>query len=100
MQLSCILEFAMMKGKCEMREDGRLLFRMWVAPLAMLLFSLFALSNPGVCQERPYFVTYSQNMEEPGNLEIATKNAIGKPPDGNRFIGSNVELEYGVKGWW
>jgi hypothetical protein len=27
-------------------------------------------------------------MEEPGNLEIATKNVTGKPGDGNRFPGT------------
>ena len=51
-------------------------------------------------QERPYFVTYSHEMEEPGNLEIAIFNVVGKPQSGNRFIGSNLEFEYGVKGWW
>ena len=39
-------------------------------------------------------------MEEPGNLEVATKNVTGKPADGNRFLGTSTELEYGVKGWW
>jgi hypothetical protein len=39
-------------------------------------------------------------MEEPGNLEITTKNVTGKPANGNRFFASNLELEYGVKGWW
>lgn len=51
-------------------------------------------------QERPYFVTYSHEMEEPGNLEIEFFNAVGKPPAGNRFIGSNVEFEYGATAWW
>jgi hypothetical protein len=39
-------------------------------------------------------------MEEPGNLEIGTKNVTGNPGDGNRFLGHSTELEYGVKGWW
>jgi hypothetical protein len=39
-------------------------------------------------------------MEEPGNLEFGTKNAIGKPTGGNRFLGTITELEYGVKAWW
>ncbi len=47
-------------------------------------------------QERPYFVTYSHEMEEPGNLEIEFFNAVGKPPDGNRFVGSTLEFEYGA----
>ena len=62
-------------------------------------------SNPGSCcllvascsaclcfdqcqaQERPYFVTYSQDMEEPGNLEIETFNVVGNPKGGDRLHG-------------
>ena len=51
-------------------------------------------------QERPYLVTYSHEMEEPGNLDIEFLNVTAKPPLGNRFLGSNLELEYGVKTWW
>jgi len=67
-----------------------------------LFFLLFAMaaSVPGRAQERPYFVTYSHEMEEPGNLEIEMLSAIGKPPAGNRFLGSTTEFEYGVKAWW
>lgn len=50
--------------------------------------------------EGPFFVTYTHQMEEPGNLEFAARNVVAKPGDGNRFLGTAVELEYGVKGWW
>lgn len=50
--------------------------------------------------EGPFFITYTHQMEEPGNLEIATKNVTGKPTGGDRFVGSSTELEYGVNGWW
>lgn len=50
--------------------------------------------------EPPYFITYSHQMEEPGSLEVRTKNVTGKPAGGNRFLGSTLEFEYGVKGWW
>jgi hypothetical protein len=50
--------------------------------------------------EGPFFITYTHQMEEPGNLELATKNVTGKPGDGHRFLGSTTELEYGLKGWW
>ena len=50
--------------------------------------------------EGPFFVTYSHQMEEPGNLEITTKDVTGKPGDGNPFLGSALEFEYGLKGWW
>jgi len=51
-------------------------------------------------QEYPYFVTYSQEMEEPGNLDIENFNVVGSPKGGNSFLGSDVEFEYGVTGWW
>ena len=50
--------------------------------------------------EGPFFITYTHQMEEPGNLEIATKNVTGKPEGGDRFLGHSTELEYGVTGWW
>ena len=57
---------------------------------------------PPLCRagEGPFFITYTHQMEEPGNLEFATKSVIGKPVGGNRFLGSVAELEYGLKGWW
>ncbi len=51
-------------------------------------------------QEPPYFVTYSDVLEEPGNLEIATQNIYSTPKDANPFYGQTVEMEYGVTGWW
>lgn len=48
--------------------------------------------------EGPFFITYTHQMEEPGNLEFTTKNVTGK--SGERFLGSALELEYGVRGWW
>jgi hypothetical protein len=57
---------------------------------------------PGICgaAEGPFLVTYTHQMEEPGNLEFATKNVIGNPKGGSRFLGATAELEYGVKAWW
>src|SRR5260370_42464529 len=69
------------------------------ASLGPLVVLLLALSVVAAGQELPYFVTYSQHMEEPGNLEMATKNAVGKVQDGNRFLGSSMEFEYGAKAW-
>jgi hypothetical protein len=56
--------------------------------------------SPLQSAEGPFSITYTHQMEEPGNLEIATKNVTGKPANGNRFLGAVTELEYGVKGWW
>jgi hypothetical protein len=61
---------------------------------------LFLSALPLLAQERPYFVTYSHEMEEPGNLEIEIMNAVGTPAPGSRFIGSSMEFEYGIKAWW
>ncbi len=66
-----------------------------------LCFLLVAVAVSADCwaQERPYFVTYSHEMEEPGNLEIKMAGVSGKPQVGNRFLGSTTEFEYGVKAW-
>jgi hypothetical protein len=67
-----------------------------------VILGLFAVFLAAGCraQERPYFVTYTHEMEEPGNLEIEFYNALGKPPEGSRFTGSTVEFEYGTTAWW
>src|SRR5262249_12332913 len=64
-----------------------------VALMLLMGLQLFA-------QERPYFVTYSHEMEEPGNLAIEIINAGGKRAHGNRFNGFSMEFEYGIKAWW
>lgn len=50
--------------------------------------------------EGPFLITYTHQMEEPGNLEIATKSVTAKPGDGHRFLAHSTEFEYGVRGWW
>lgn len=61
---------------------------------------LMAASTGLNAAEGPFFITYTHQMEEPRNLEIATKNVTGKPGDGNRFLGGVTELEYGATAWW
>lgn len=51
-------------------------------------------------QEPPYFVTYSDALEEPGNLEVALKGTTAQPKDANGFFSPTLELEYGAKAWW
>jgi len=51
-------------------------------------------------QERPYFVTYNHQLEEPGHLEISMNPVIGVPKTANSFTGSWTEFEYGLRGWW
>ncbi len=63
---------------------------------------LLALLIPalGRAQDKPYFVTYSHDLEEPGNLEIETKTALAQPESGNRYGATAMELEYGTRAWW
>jgi hypothetical protein len=63
-----------------------------------LLFVLLPIAIQA--QERPYFVTYPHDLEEPGNLEIANKNIIGSPAKAGTFISYTLEMEYGVNAWW
>lgn len=58
------------------------------------------MAGPLLAGEGPFFVTYTHQMEEPGNLEFALKSVTGRPADGNRFGAAAVEFEYGVKAWW
>jgi hypothetical protein len=51
-------------------------------------------------QEPPYFVTYSDVMEEPGNLEVSYKGINAAPKNANAFNSATVELEYGLKAYW
>lgn len=88
MQLSC-------------KTEKQLYFLCTLALRSMcFMFFVFAAVLPAFCQERPYFVTYSHEMEEPDNLEIENFNVVGNPPNANLFLGSNLEFEYGVKTWW
>jgi hypothetical protein len=61
---------------------------------------LTLITDPCRAQEKPYFVTYSHDLEEPGNLEIETKTALGQPQGGNRYAATAMELEYGTRAWW
>jgi hypothetical protein len=67
--------------------------------MLLCLAFLLALSQRVRAQEN-YFITYTHHMEEPGNLEFATKSVSGFPKAGNSFLGNSVEFEYGVKTWW
>jgi hypothetical protein len=51
-------------------------------------------------QEAPYFVTYSDALEEPGNLEIELKGLTASPKNAGAFFSPTIELEYGATAWW
>lgn len=69
-------------------------------PRHRLLLALLTGILPVAGSERPFFITYTHQMEEPGNLEIATRNVTGRPTGASRFWGTSTELEYGVTAWW
>ncbi len=69
------------------------------------LIALLALCVLGFCplakaQENPYFVTYDDNLEEPGNLEVEYFSTFGTQRAGNDFHAFWTEFEYGVTAWW
>src|SRR5436309_6720228 len=68
--------------------------------IVLLALAALLLAPSPLQSHETYFVTYSHQMEEPGNLELATRNVSGFPDSGHSFIGSVIELEYGVKTWW
>ncbi len=88
-----------MVTKAEVSLIGRILRTLKrVSLIASVLIGFYPpLAQAG---EGPFFITYSHQMEEVGNLEVRVKNITGKPEGGNRFLGSALEFEYGVKGWW
>jgi len=79
---------------------NRLLSRASRLSTLLPLLLIFAAPDSSQAQDKPYFVTYSQDLEEPGNLEIETKSAIGRPQGGNRYGALTTEFEYGATAWW
>ena len=75
------------------------LSRRWLQVLAVVL-PLVAFAPHSRAQEKPYFVTYSHDLEEPGNLDVETKTALAQPGGSNRYGATALELEYGVRAWW
>ncbi len=74
-------------------------------PRSLLLRCLvlaFAVSFFGAASyaQETYFVTYSHQLEEPGNLEIENKAIAASTKGANGFVANATEFEYGVKGWW
>jgi len=71
--------------------------RLFLTSLSSLAFAGFPRL---VRADKPYFVTYDAEMEEPGNLEIAFNPMLGLPQTGQPFWSAWTEFEYGAKGWW
>lgn len=75
---------------------ARILVSLWWSVICLLILP----SDAGRAQEKPYFVTYSQDLEEPGNLELETKTALAKPDGDHQYGALATELEYGLRAWW
>jgi len=69
---------------------------------ALTLIALLTLDSASRAraQERPYFITYTHHMEEPGALELAVNPVLGTQREGESFLAGWTEVEYGLKGWW
>ena len=80
-----------------MSTAGRPVWRLLLIGLAWLAW----VGHPATLKaDKPYFVTYDAQMEEPGNLEIAFNPVIGLLQTHSGFVANSMELEYGAKGWW
>jgi hypothetical protein len=72
----------------------------WHCLLALLVAGLVAQAAAAGAQETPYFVTYDDQMEEPGNLEVELKPVYGTQRGGGAFLATPLEFELGVRAWW
>ena len=82
------------------RTVARLLLQITCNKIFWLILIAGVLSVPAWAQEPPYFVTYSDVMEEPGNLEISYKGIEASPKNANTFNSATLELEYGLTAYW
>ncbi len=80
-----------------MAARGEFIRRIFLITLACLICAGFPESAKA---DKPYFVTYDDQMEEPGNFELAFNPVVGLPQRNRAFVGSWTEFEYGAKGWW
>ncbi len=81
------------------------LLKKTLSPAAQTVFRLalilsFCVIPAARAQDKPYFVTYSHDLEEPGNLDVETKTALARPDGSTHYGATALELEYGVCAWW
>jgi hypothetical protein len=58
--------------------------------------AVFLVTAPA--QDRPYFVSYSHDMEDPGEVDLESKTAI--VGSHSPFAAMASEFEVGVRSWW
>jgi hypothetical protein len=76
-----------------------------VTSLSRMVFctALTILSPTGAAfaQERPYFVTYDDQIEKRGELEVELLTTTANQRGGDRrYVAPWTEIEYGVTSWW
>ena len=71
-----------------------------ISKISVVMTALLCGCSLVCAAEGPYFVTYTHQLEEQGNLDIENRSVLGRPSGGNPFLGSATEFEYGLLGWW
>ena len=70
----------------------------------MIFFGALTILFPtgaAFAQERPYFVTYDDQVEKRGELEVELLMTTANVRDeGTRYVAPWTEIEYGVTSWW
>jgi len=74
---------------------------MTATSLATIGLSVVLSSVTALAQERPYFVTYDDQLAKPRELELSALSTMGTAKDGgSRYVAPWIELEYGVTSRW
>jgi hypothetical protein len=60
------------------------------------------LLGSGICaaQDRPYFVTYDDDLEKKGDAELSVLTTAGNPHDASGYAAPWMEIEYGITSRW
>jgi hypothetical protein len=78
----------------------RICFRPISFYCAVFMLLLAVGPTRSAAQDKPYFVTYSHDLEDQGDLDIETKTALARPERGRHYGALATEIEYGVRPWW
>lgn len=70
------------------------------APAAIICACVLGAVAEADAQERPYFVTYGDRLERPGELEVSVLTTIGDVRESPNYVAPWIEVEYGVTRRW
>jgi hypothetical protein len=72
----------------------------WAAAAAFGL-SIALTATGAFAQERPYFVTYDDQLAKRREVEVSALTSMGKiKDDGTRYVAPWLEIGYGTTSWW